>query len=85
MRGRNTRADRRARAEAQSQSRPAEASDEGRWRAISDRDWTHIFRKIAPELALDRYGFEMKPYMLDLMHQGMESPFLVLYQKGSDT
>ncbi|KAJ3462174.1 hypothetical protein MRS44_010727 [Fusarium solani] len=38
-------------------------------RVIPDGERIHIPRKLAPELALDRYGFEMKPYMLSLMHQ----------------
>jgi hypothetical protein len=82
MRGRNTRADRRARADARSQPKPALASVESacQQRVIPDGERIHIPRKLAPELALDRYGFEMKPYMLSLMHQGIKSYiFVILY------
>ncbi|KAF5009788.1 hypothetical protein FDECE_4024 [Fusarium decemcellulare] len=71
MRGRNTRADRQARARARSQR------DEALFRRREDADAQQpalpIPRKIASELALDRYGFEMKPYMLDLMYQGFNT------------
>lgn len=79
MRGRNTRADRRARAEAQSQLRPGTAPVHSpHQQTILEEERIHIPRKIASELALERYGFEMKPYMLNLIHDGTDPNFLIL-------
>ncbi|KAF4466207.1 hypothetical protein FALBO_6944 [Fusarium albosuccineum] len=71
MRGRNTRADRQAWARARSQR--DEALFCQRADAHAQQPALPIPRKIASELALDRYGFEMKPYMLDLMYQGFNT------------
>lgn len=85
MRGRNTRADRRARADARPQPKPTLASVESAYQQVgSDGERFHIPQKLASELALDRYGFEMKPYMLDLMHKGIVT-FPHIASKGSDT
>ncbi|KAM5342165.1 hypothetical protein ACJ41O_015196 [Fusarium nematophilum] len=84
MRGRNTRADRRARAQAQAQAQAqredaaapvsSKASNEREHESLvcqrADGEWAlPTPHKIASELSLARYPFEMKPYMLDLMYQ----------------
>lgn len=94
MRGRNTRADRRARkcvrgnegivATTNLPSFPhqhrfplpdtqaaTEAQDENRKKPNAELPNNILYyRKIASELSLDRYNFEIKPYMLRLMHRG---------------
>lgn len=98
MRGKNTRADRRARAEAKaakinsSRAKPdfdspptslslsSSASEQDSCSDVSVSIPAIIPRKIAPELALERYAFEMKPYMVDLMYRGMSFLYVCVCQ-----
>jgi hypothetical protein len=91
MRGRNTRADRLARARARknpdtsllhtmetdsSASRPSVQRTISREEAREDSLSTmSIPRKLAPEVLLQRSETEMKPYMLELIYQGIITHF----------